>query len=223
MRVFIVLLVASLALFGACQRAQEQPPPPEAAPPPKPSFEVAAKTYPAKTVASVTVAGAEVLVDSILPEGVTWVFELTIPKGIQEISAWATEMEYNTAGPPMAVFPDDPEVVPPADTRVEVQWEMVPPTEGKLEGTERIEIKELGDMTVAAGMYQGGYDVPAYMKAIEKLMAWPAENGYQIVGPFTEVYLTNPEEVPPEDWKTELAVPVVPAAPPPEAEEAEGK
>jgi effector-binding domain-containing protein len=167
----------------------------------------------------VTIVGAEALTDSVLPEGVKSIFELTVPMGIKELSAWAMDREYALTGLPVGVFPDDPNTVPEAEVRTEIQWEVAPPAEGELETTERIEVKTIDEMMVAAGVYHGSYEDPRYEKALAALMAWPEANGYQIVGPFTEVYHSDPASVPPEEWKTEIAMPVMPA-PPAEGEEA---
>ncbi len=222
MRVLAVLLVAGMAMVVACQQAQERLPEGQEAEPAKPPFVVSAKTWPAKTVAAVTVMGAEVLVDSILPEGVNSVFELTVPKGIQEINGWATEHGHGLSGYPVGVFPDDPNVVPMSDVRTEVQWEVVAPAEGELEGTERIEIKTVDSLMVAAGVYRGAYDAPEFEDALATLMKWPGEHGYQVAGPFMEVYQSEHEGVAPEEWKTEIAIPIMPA-PPQEAEEGQGE
>ncbi len=222
MRMLAMVLVASMIVAVACQQAQEQMPAEQEMAPAKPPFAVSAQTWPAKTVASVTVMGEEVLVDSILPEGVNSIFELTVPKGIQEISAWATENEYALVGHPAGVFPDDPSAVPMGDVRTEVQWEVMPPQEGELQSTERIEIKTLDSLMVATGVYTGGYEDPEFGKALAALMKWPGEHGYEVAGAFMEVYHSDHEGVAPEEWKTEIAVPIMPA-PAQEAEEETGE
>ena len=222
MRVLALVLVASMAMVVACQQAQEQMPPKQEAMPEKPPFAVSTETWPAKTVAAVTVMGAEVLVDSILPEGVNSVFELTVPKGIQEINGWATEHGYELSGYPVGVFPDDPNVAPMSDVRTEVQWEVTPPTEGELAGTERIEIKTVDSLMVATGVFHGAYDDPRFEKALGMLMKWPEANGYEIAGPFMEVYHSEHEGVAPQDWKTKIAFPIMPA-PQQEPEEGQGE
>jgi effector-binding domain-containing protein len=222
MRLLAMVLVASMVMVVACQPAQERMPEQQVAEPVKPPFAVAAETWPGKTAAAVTVMGAEVLVDSILPEGVNSVFELTVPKGIQEINGWATEHEYELSGYPVGLFPDDPSVVPMSEVKTEVQWEVVAPTEGELEGTERIEIKTIDSLMVATGVYHGAYDDPRFEKALATLMKWPEAHGYEVAGPFMEVYHTEHEGVAPQDWKTVVAVPIAPA-PPQESEEGQGE
>jgi effector-binding domain-containing protein len=222
MRVLALVVVASMAMVVACQQAQEQMPEKQEAVPAKPPFAVSAETWPAKTVAAVTVMGAEVLVDSILPEGVNSVFELTVPKGIQEINGWATEHGYELSGYPIGVFPDNPSTVPMSDVRTEVEWEVAPPAEGELEGTERIEIKTVDSLMVATGVFHGAYDDPRFEEALGMLMKWPEAHGYEVAGPFMEVYHTEHEGVAPQDWKTQIAFPIMPA-PQEEPEEGQGE
>ena len=42
----------------------------------------------------------------------------------------------------------------------------------------------------------------------ERLAGWIAEQGYEIAGPPEEAYLTDPAETPPEEYLTEIALPV---------------
>ena len=59
---------------------------------------------------------------------------------------------------------------------------------------------------VAATMHKGPFqEVGGTIHALE---AWIAENGYQIVGPYEEVYLTEPDKTPPEELLTEVRFPV---------------
>ncbi len=42
----------------------------------------------------------------------------------------------------------------------------------------------------------------------EKLFAWIEESGERLVGPTREVYLNDPQEVPPEELLTEVYTPI---------------
>lgn len=41
-----------------------------------------------------------------------------------------------------------------------------------------------------------------------RFTGWLAEQGYEMAGPPEEAYLTDPAEVPPEEYLTEIAFPV---------------
>ncbi len=59
----------------------------------------------------------------------------------------------------------------------------------------------------ACTVYKGSYD--ALGTAWEALMKWITENGYTFSGPGCEIYLNDPDKVPPEEYLTELQQPVV--------------
>ena len=44
--------------------------------------------------------------------------------------------------------------------------------------------------------------------AYETLFAWLEENGKEVVGPIREVYLNDPNEVPPAEILTEIYAPI---------------
>jgi len=46
------------------------------------------------------------------------------------------------------------------------------------------------------------------MQTDEQLGRWIAENGYEVVGPSEEVYLSNPQGTPPAELLTEVRFPV---------------
>ncbi len=53
----------------------------------------------------------------------------------------------------------------------------------------------------------GRYD--DFWPAYEAMMAWVQSNGYRIIGPNREIYLTGPgEDVPPEQYATEIQFPI---------------
>lgn len=60
--------------------------------------------------------------------------------------------------------------------------------------------------TAACMVYRGSYD--GLGAAWEALMQWVSEHGYSISGPSCEVYLNDPDKVPPEEYLTELQLPV---------------
>ena len=109
-------------------------------------------------------------------------------------------------GMPVAVYLNDPAVVAPADA----VWELRAPIE---DGAQEygpddagFAIKRIPAMTVAAVVHQGPYDEvgPAH----GRLMAWIAERGLVVVGPPMEAYLNDPASASPDQYLTEIMVPV---------------
>lgn len=69
------------------------------------------------------------------------------------------------------------------------------------------EVKELPGIEEAACLIHRGSFETLHL-AYSALMKWVAENDYEIAGPDREVYLTKPDECSPEDYITELQLPV---------------
>lgn len=60
--------------------------------------------------------------------------------------------------------------------------------------------------TAACLVHKGSYD--GLGAAWEALMKWVNEQGYYVSGPCCEVYLNDPDKVAPEEYLTELQLPV---------------
>ncbi|MEZ4668108.1 MAG: GyrI-like domain-containing protein [Anaerolineae bacterium] len=76
-----------------------------------------------------------------------------------------------------------------------------------LPGSGEIKATVIRGGTVAVCHYTGPYDAmpPVY----EQLMQFVKEQGYVINGPAYEWYLNGPDEVPPEQLKTDIVLPVM--------------
>ena len=116
------------------------------------------------------------------------------------------EKGYVPAGPPVGVYFNAPGQVPDE----ELLWELRSPIAGDIAPggpDERgLGIKKVEAAEVAATMHKGPYDqVGATYGA---LAGWIAENGYEIVGPSEEVYLSDPGKTAPEELLTEIRFPV---------------
>ena len=67
-------------------------------------------------------------------------------------------------------------------------------------------VKKVEEAEVASAMHRGPFDqVGATWGA---LVGWIMENGYQIMGPGEEIYLTDPDKTPPQELLTEVCFPV---------------
>jgi len=116
------------------------------------------------------------------------------------------EKGYVPAGPPVGVYFNAPGQV----TDEELLWELRSPIAGDVTPSgpdERgLGIKKVEAAEVAATMHKGPYDQVG--TTYGALAGWIAENGYEIVGPSEEVYLSDPGKTAPEELLTEIRFPV---------------
>ncbi|MCK5653581.1 MAG: GyrI-like domain-containing protein [Dehalococcoidia bacterium] len=116
------------------------------------------------------------------------------------------EKGYVPAGPPVGVYFNAPGQVPDE----ELLWELRSPIAGDVAPggpDERgLGIKKVEATEVAATMHKGPYDQAG--ATYSALAGWIAENGYEIVGPSEEVYLSDPGKTAPEELLTEIRFPV---------------
>ncbi|MBA7596854.1 DNA gyrase inhibitor [subsurface metagenome] len=119
---------------------------------------------------------------------------------------WLREKGYAPVGPPYGVYFNSPEQVPAE----ELLWEMHLPISGDVAPSgpdERgLGVKRVEGAEVAATMHKGPFDQVG--KIYGALVGWIMENGYQIVGPPEELYLTDPAYTPAEELLTEVRFPV---------------
>ena len=117
-----------------------------------------------------------------------------------------SEKGYIPAGPPMGVYFNAPEQVPAE----ELLWELCSPLAGDISPSgpdERgLGVKGMEGAEIAATMHKGPYAQVG--TTYGALAGWIAENGYEIVGPAQEVYLSDPEKTSPEELLTEVRFPV---------------
>jgi AraC family transcriptional regulator len=123
-----------------------------------------------------------------------------------KLYGWIGEKGYIPAGPPLGVYFNAPEQVLPE----ELLWEIRSPIAGDvaLSGPDKegLGVKRVEGAEVASTVHKGPFEQVG--QTIHALGAWIAENGYEIVGPYEEVYLSDPGKTPPEELLTELRFPV---------------
>jgi effector-binding domain-containing protein len=109
---------------------------------------------------------------------------------------------FKPAGPPMFICHDNEYKESDVDVEVAV------PIGKNISGSDRVNVYELPGMEQAAcTIYKGAYD--GISEAYNALMAWIEGNGYQIIGPDRELYLTDPNKVrDPAENITEIQFPV---------------
>ena len=126
-----------------------------------------------------------------------------IPELIAEVVQWLMDKNLNMTGMIYGAYFNSPEDVPPEELRYEIGASF----EGSAQDEGKVMIKIIPEHTVIAAMHKGPYTEVG--PVIHGLAEYAAENGYDIIGPVTEVYLNNPNEVDPEELLTEVQFPVI--------------
>jgi len=125
-----------------------------------------------------------------------------IGEAMGELFAWVEQKKVEIVGPPMGIFYDDPAKVDSTKTR----YEICAPVTGPVKGDRKVKVKDLPPGEVATIIHKGPYE--QCMSAYEKLDKWIMDNNYEIVGAACEIYLNDPNKVPPDSLLTEIQFPV---------------
>jgi effector-binding domain-containing protein len=125
-----------------------------------------------------------------------------IPEAFPKLFGWIVEKGYIPAGSPMGVYFNAPGEVPDE----ELLWEIQCPIGGDVAPSgpdeQGLGVKRVEGAEVASTMHKGPFDQVG--ATYDALAGWIMENGYEIVWPCEEVYLSDPEKTPPEELLTEL-------------------
>ncbi|MDY0087952.1 MAG: GyrI-like domain-containing protein [Coriobacteriia bacterium] len=129
-----------------------------------------------------------------------------IPLAMGMLYGWMNKRGLSPTGAPLGVYLTDPQMVPESEATWELWVPVAYATEEAEPDTAAIGIKKLPVMTVASTVHLGPYEdvTPAY----EELGRWVIEQGYVLVGPPMEAYLSDPAKTPPEEYETEIIFPV---------------
>lgn len=128
------------------------------------------------------------------------------PKGYTKLYGWLGEQGMMPTGMPSSVFFTQPDQVPEADAL----WEIRAPVAGSVQTADPDEnglgVKHVEATMVASVTHKGPYDSmePTY----QSLARWITENSYEVNGPSEEIYHSDPAEVAPEEYLTEVRFPV---------------
>lgn len=127
-------------------------------------------------------------------------------EGYEQLYSWIADSGLEPAGMPAAAYITTPGEVPEADAR----WELWVPLAATLPASdpnaEGLGVKEVDAATVASAMHEGPYE--RLCETYEQLSQWLAEQGYRVAGPPLEIYYSDPDETPPEEYLTEVQIPV---------------
>ncbi|MGZ4863964.1 MAG: GyrI-like domain-containing protein [Halobacteriota archaeon] len=121
---------------------------------------------------------------------------------IGELMEWAVKEDLKIAGPPFGVYYSSPEEM----ARGEIQFEVGLPFVGEAREGDHVRIKTFPAQNVLSVIHKGPYNqiAPAYAA----LMEYATKNGFEVVGPPMELWLTNPMEVAESEFLTEIRFPV---------------
>ena len=126
-----------------------------------------------------------------------------IPELIAETVQWVTDKGLNMTGMIYGAYFNSPEDVPPEQLRYEIGASF----EGSADDEGKVMIKIIPEHSVIAALHKGPYTEVG--PVIHGLAEYADENGYDIIGPVTEVYLNNPNETEPSELLTEVQFPVI--------------
>lgn len=102
------------------------------------------------------------------------------------------------AGPPFILYPEDCE----GEFEITVCMPVVPGAEGG----DQVAVEEVPGGTMASTVHVGPYNEVG--QAYVALQKWMTDNGRRPAGKVREIYLNDPDAVPPEELLTEIDWPV---------------
>lgn len=126
-----------------------------------------------------------------------------VPVLMGEVVGFVMAKGLQMMGPPFGVYFNSPHEVPAE----ELMYEVGMPFAGEAEGEGRVKIKVNPEQLVLSTIYKGPYSECG--TALGALAQYAYKNGYEIVGPPTETYLSDPNETPEKDLVTEVWFPVI--------------
>ena len=116
-----------------------------------------------------------------------------------EVYDYVREQGAKDIGPCFALWHSPAEVYENEDA------EAIVPIDRSLRGTERVRVYELPSTQVAAVVHQGDFE--DFTQGHAALLEWIDANGYQIVGPYREIYIKH-DKSELSDTTTEIQFPV---------------
>ena len=126
-----------------------------------------------------------------------------IPELMDEVVNWVRNKNLNMTGMIYGAYFNRPDDVPPE----QLFYEIGASFEGTAHDEGNVQVKIIPEHTAIATMHKGPYDMVG--PVIEGLAKYAIDNNYDIIGPVTEVYLNNPNDVKPQDLLTEVQFPVI--------------
>lgn len=129
-----------------------------------------------------------------------------IGEAMSSLYGWMAQKGYTPSGPPRGTFYNAPGEV----AEEELAWKICSPIAGEVApygpDEQGFGVKQIAPQQVAVITHIGPYEEVG--ETYTALGGWLAENGYQIIGPSTEIWLSDPQETAPEELRTEIQFPV---------------
>lgn len=126
-----------------------------------------------------------------------------IPVLMGEVVGFIMAKGLQMMGPPFGVFFNSPQEV----SKEELKYEIGIPFTGEAEEEGRVKIKTEPEQLVLSTVFKGPYSECG--TAIGELAQYAYKNGYQIIGPLKEIYISDPNETPENEIITEECFPVI--------------
>jgi effector-binding domain-containing protein len=126
-----------------------------------------------------------------------------VPVLMGEIVGFIMAKGLQIMGPPFGIYFNSPQEVPIE----ELMYEVGMPFAGEAKEEGRIKIKTEPEQLVLSTVYKGPYS--GCGAAIGALAQYAYKNGYEIIGPPMETYISDPNETPESELITEMCFPVM--------------
>ena len=126
-----------------------------------------------------------------------------VPVLMGEIVGFIMAKGLSIMGPPFGVYFNSPQEVPVE----ELMYEVGMPFAGEAAEEGRVKIKTMQEQLVLSTIYKGPYSECGM--AFGALAEYAYKNGYEIIGPPMETYISDPNETPESELLTEMCFPVV--------------
>ncbi len=126
-----------------------------------------------------------------------------LPAFIEKFADEFTKQGLTPKGNLMGIYLNSPMQVAEKDLR----WQIGFPVDESTKVSEPLQTGKLEWKEAVFYLYKGPYDKVAAVYG--KIFTFLFSKGYKPLGPALEYYLNNPENVEPEDLKTEIYIPVI--------------
>lgn len=126
-----------------------------------------------------------------------------IPVLMGEVVGFIMAKSLHMMGSPFGVYFNSPHEV----SVEELMYEIGMPFTGEAEEEGRVKIKTVTEQLILSTVYKGTYSECG--TAISALAQYAYKNGYEIIGPPMETYISDPNETPESELITEMCFPVM--------------
>ncbi len=129
-----------------------------------------------------------------------------IPETLGRLYSWIGEHEIHVGGMPSIVYFSMPAEGEESAAFWEARAEVDAATAVIEPDASGVGVQSVEPREVATAMHRGPYDT--VIETYKELESWIPANGYHVVGPPEEVYFSDPSITLPQDYLTEVRMPV---------------